>query len=64
MSNYRFAGIYGEGRSRTADTTIFSQGTRSLALAVVAGAFLIGPTGELPLVSCGFGWIWVMSHQS
>jgi hypothetical protein len=40
----RFAGIYGEGRSRTADTTIFSQGTRGHGLAVVAGTFLNGPT--------------------
>jgi hypothetical protein len=27
---------------------------------VVAGTFLIGPAGELPLDSCGFRWIWVM----
>jgi hypothetical protein len=59
-----FAGIYGEGRSRTADTTIFSQGTGSHDLALVAGTFLIGHIGDLPLVSSGFGWIWVVSDQS
>jgi hypothetical protein len=31
---------------------------------VVARTFLIGPTRELPLVSCGSGWIWVMSDRS
>jgi hypothetical protein len=57
-------GIYGEGQNRTGDTTILSQGPESPDLGVVAGAFLIGPTGELPLVSIGFGWVWVVSGKS
>jgi hypothetical protein len=56
--------MYGEGRSRTADTTIFSQDTGRGDLAVVAGAFLLGAIGNLPLVSGGFGWVWVTSDQS
>jgi hypothetical protein len=30
---------------------------------MVAGTFLIGPIRELLAVSCGFGWVWVMSDQ-
>jgi hypothetical protein len=54
----------GEGQNRTGDTTIFSQGTGSHDLAVVAGTFLMGQLLELPLVSGGFPWVWVMSGQS
>jgi hypothetical protein len=51
---WRFAGTYGEGRGRTADTTIFSQDSGGGDLALVAGTFVIGPTAGLPLVSRGF----------
>jgi hypothetical protein len=42
----------------------FQSGNSRPWLAVVAGTFLTGPAHELPLVSGGFGWIWVMRDQS
>jgi hypothetical protein len=51
---------YGEGRGRTADTTIFSQGIGAADLAVDAGTFLNDGDQELPVVSRGFWGIVIM----